>query len=93
MTTLVGIQNALCKASHSFSAAYDWSTVGLHGRKRVQYSCSGKAFRAHLEVRLSTNVFWAVQAGLLTPLTFAQHRLSPLAAFSYSVYFLHNGMQ
>ena len=25
-------------------------------------------------------VYWAVQAGLLTPLTFAQHRLSPLAA-------------
>ena len=24
--------------------------------------------------------YWAVQAGLLTPLTFARHRLSPLAA-------------
>jgi len=25
--------------------------------------------------------YWAIQAGLLTPLTFARHRLSPLAAF------------
>ena len=34
---------------------------------------------------------WAVQAELLTPLTFAQHRLSPLAAFTSSAYFFHNG--
>ena len=33
----------------------------------------------------------AVQAGLLTPLTFAQHHLSPLAAFTSNVYFLHSG--
>ena len=32
-----------------------------------------------------------VQAGLLTPLTFARHRLSPLAAFTSGAYFLHNG--
>ena len=25
--------------------------------------------------------YWSVQAGLLTPLTLARHRLSPLAAF------------
>ena len=29
--------------------------------------------------------------GLLTPLTFAGHRLSPLAAFTSGVYFAHNG--
>ena len=34
---------------------------------------------------------WVVQAGLLTPLTFARHRLSPLAAFTFGAYFLHNG--
>ena len=34
--------------------------------------------------------YWTVQAGLLTPLTFARHRLSPLAAFTSSAYFLHN---
>ena len=28
--------------------------------------------------------------GLLTPLTFARHRLSPLAAFTSGLYFLHN---
>ena len=37
--------------------------------------------------------YWASQVGLLTPLTFAHHRLSPLAAFTFSVYFLHNGRQ
>ena len=26
--------------------------------------------------------YWVIQAGLLTPLTFARHRLSPLAAFA-----------
>ena len=34
---------------------------------------------------------WVVQAGLLTTLTFAWHRLSPLAAFTSGAYFLHNG--
>ena len=29
--------------------------------------------------------YWAIQAGLLTPLTFAQHYLSPLAAFTSRV--------
>ena len=32
-----------------------------------------------------------VQTGLLTPLTFAQHRLSSLTAFTSNAYFLHNG--
>ena len=36
------------------------------------------------------SVYWAVQAGLLTPLTFARHRLCPLAAFTSDAYFLHN---
>ena len=35
--------------------------------------------------------YWVIQAGLLTPLTFARHRLSPLAAFTSGAYFLHNG--
>ena len=34
--------------------------------------------------------YWAVHVGLLTPLTFAWHHLSPLAAFTSGVYFLHN---
>ena len=38
-------------------------------------------------------IYWAIQAGLLTPLTFARHCLSPLAAFTYGAYFLHNGRQ
>ena len=36
-------------------------------------------------------LYWAIQAGLLTPLTFARHRLSPLAAFTSGAYFLHKG--
>ena len=35
--------------------------------------------------------YWAVQAGLLTPLTFTRHRSSPLATLTSGVYFLHNG--
>ena len=34
---------------------------------------------------------WVDQAGLLTPLTFAWHHLSPLAAFPSGVFFLQNG--
>ena len=33
--------------------------------------------------------YWVIQAWLLTPLTFARHRLSPLAALPSSAYFLH----
>ena len=32
-------------------------------------------------MRLGTS-YWVIQAGLLTPLTFARHRLSPLVAFT-----------
>ena len=35
--------------------------------------------------------YWAIQTGLLTPLTLARHRLSPLAAFTSGAYFLHTG--
>ena len=31
--------------------------------------------------------YWAIQVGLLTPLTFAWHRLSPFAAFTSSACF------
>ena len=40
---------------------------------------------------VSVLLYWAIQAGLLTPLTFARHRLNPLAAFTSGAYFLHNG--
>ena len=39
----------------------------------------------------SISVYWAIQAWLLTHLTFARHRLSPLAVFTSGAYFLHNG--
>ena len=34
-----------------------------------------------------SSCYWVVQAGVLTPLTFALHHLSPLAAFTSGVYF------
>ena len=36
-------------------------------------------------------LYWAIQAGLLTPLTFARHHLNPLAAFTSGAYFLRKG--
>ena len=36
-------------------------------------------------------MYWAIQAGLLTPLTFAQHHLSPLAVFTSGAYFTVEG--
>ena len=36
-------------------------------------------------------IYWLVQVGLLTPLTFTWHHLSPLAAFTSGPYFVHNG--
>ena len=50
------------------------------------WSCWQKA-----ESIVSLITYWAIQAGLLTPLTFAWHRLSPLAAFTSGAYFRHNG--
>ena len=44
-----------------------------------------------LEDNVMEQAYWAVQAGLLTPLTFARPRVSPLAAFASNAYFLHNG--
>ena len=43
-----------------------------------------------LTITITILVYCAVQAGLLTPLAFARHRLSPLAAFASGAYFLHS---
>ena len=44
-----------------------------------------------LLVKHHTVVYWAVRVGLLTPLTFAWHRLSPLAAFPVRTFFTMEG--
>ena len=52
------------------------------------------ALRWHIHISVHfvlCQCYWAVQAGLLTPFTFARHRLSPLAAFTSGAYFLHTG--
>ena len=54
---------------------------------------SEKEHWADSHVRRPMMLYWAVQVGLLTPLTFVQRHLSPLAAFTSDVYFLHNGRQ
>ena len=40
---------------------------------------------------LGRGEYWAIQAGLLPPLTSSWHRLSPLVVFTSGAYFLHNG--
>ena len=40
-----------------------------------------------ITVASKASTYWAIRAGLLTPLTFAPHRLSPLAAFTSGAYF------
>ena len=37
-----------------------------------------------------TSQYWAVYVGWLTPLTFTQHHLNPLAVFTSCAYFLHS---
>ena len=50
-----------------------------------------KRFKRTLVYLNTDTQYWAIQAGLLTPLTFARRRLSPLAAFTSGAYFRHNG--
>ena len=68
---------------------YNYSVIQVQGRAaRVAgtmdlYNYTGPG--------LGLWTYWAIQAGLLTRLTFARYRLSPLAAFTSGAYFLHNG--
>ena len=55
------------------------------------HSVAGIIYGRYIQLMAGTqSCYWAVQAGLLTSLTFARHRLSPLAAFTSGAYFLHN---
>ena len=59
-----------------------------------QWSVLGVTLSEWRDVKIlepTLSLYWAIQAGLLTPLTFARHRLCPLAAFTSGAYFLHNG--
>ena len=55
------------------------------------HCCRLRAFVYTIQSCTMSRDYWAVQAELLTSLTFARHRLSPLAAFTSRAYFLHNG--
>ena len=71
-----------------------WSVLGRgkqhtnmnNETQRVSVNCTE-------HTRWTGSLYWVVQVGLLTPLTFALHRLSSLAAFTSCAYFLHNGRQ
>ena len=58
----------------------------INGSRSLALSCC-------LEHRALVWKYWAVQAGLLTPLTFIWDCFCPLATFTSGVYFLHNGRQ
>ena len=64
---------------------------------QVEVGEEGKTTVLNFYIQLSSmqekksHNYWAIKVGLLTPLTFARHRLSPLAAFISGAYFLHNG--
>ena len=49
--------------------------------------------QGHQDWKGRVGAYCAVQAMLLTPLTFAWHCLSPLATFTSGAYFFHNGRQ
>ena len=64
--------------------------------KNIFYLSCGRGVtgaRRELCIHDITARFWAIQAGLLTPLTSAWHCLSPLVAYTSGAYFLHNGRQ
>ena len=60
-------------------------------RRKTESLLSDQSRKLRCGLLAAWACYWAIQAGLLTPLTFARHRLSPLAAFTSGTYFLHNG--
>ena len=105
-TFLAGVQAMFTtmRSDHCPSSKHYCGTLGKNWHLTEQ-GCSGKWVPAVVKTaqgNTKCNVsvtswfalwlnYWAVQAGLLTPLTFARHRLSPSVAFTSSAYFLHNG--
>ena len=61
------------------------------GFKWMNWDSDSASFWKALSVCIVFVVCWVVQVGLLTPLTFAWHCLSPLAAFTSGAHLLHNG--
>ena len=80
---------AICSSIHMqllYICIHNYSTQAL-----CKYSTSCICNNSTPVHQSSVHLYWAIQAGLLTPLTFARHRLSPLVAFTSGAYFLHNG--
>ena len=81
---LLGLANR--NKIYSFSAL--WCTMYPY---IAGYICLYVSLSLCVLISVCPCLYWAVQVGLLTPLTFARHRLSSLAAFTSGAYFLHNG--
>ena len=63
-----------------YPCVHDLSYLSSESKHQLDYSMMRKCF-----------LYWVVQVGWLTPLTFARHHLSPMVAFTSGVYFLHSG--
>ena len=67
------------------------ASLKMTGKTCSWLNCKGMNWKGPITVcSLSMQAYWAIQVGLLTPLTSAWHCLSPLAAFTSGAYFLHN---
>ena len=76
---LIGISDAF--SAFCLRVSVIFPTCSLYPQQKREYSA----------LHLQAWTYWAIQEELLTPLTFARHHLSPLAAFTSGAYFLHNG--
>ena len=73
-----------------FRASY--LTLRLRLLKAAIQGISAEMGHEHFFERTAVRYpIWAVQVGLLIPLTFTRHRLSPLAAFTSGAYFPQDG--
>ena len=71
-----------------FPDIVDMMIGSLHGFNFVcLFAVAASVLMSLFFMLLVPSLYWARQAGLLTPLNFARHRLSPLAAFTSSAYF------
>ena len=90
---LVGMgQTAVDNAETDLLAAYNDCISTM--KRDVEHLDQWSDFNVSTDFLLGDFVhcepYWVIQAGLLTPLTFAWHRLSPFGAFTSGAYFLHN---
>ena len=86
---LTSVHNAPCVHARLDLALPQWGSVFqdllIPDRQILRYTFDAP------HMHISTHKYWVVQVGLLTPLTFTVHHLSPLAVFSSGVYSFDSG--